>query len=210
MRPSGLSFSYLNTAWSRPYLASPPTHAGTASAAPSVAHGAIGRTGISFESAPLAAYTEITGPLVLKLFVSSTSEDMDIFATIRNIGPDGKDVWEIGQQGFDEVPVTKGWLRASHRKLDLKRSLPYRPYHAHDERQWLKPGAIVECDVEIWPTSMVFRKGHRIRLDVQPRDGVGASVHRHYPPDYNIGARNTVHAGGDHESFLLLPVIPPK
>ncbi len=192
------------------YLASPPTHAGTASAAPSVAHGAIGRTGISFESAPLAADTEVTGPLVLKLFVSSTSEDMDIFATLRNIGPDGKDVWEIGQQGFDEVPVTKGWLRASHRKLDPKRSLPYRPYHAHDERQWLKPGAIVECDVEIWPTSMVFRKGHRIRLDVQPRDGVGASVYRHYPPDYNIGARNTVHAGGEHESYLLLPVIPPK
>ena len=49
------------------------------------------RTGISLVSAPLTEDTEITGPGVLVLWVSSTSEDMDIFATIRNIGPDGKD-----------------------------------------------------------------------------------------------------------------------
>ena len=62
--------------------------------------------------------TEVTGPLVLNLWVSSTSEDMDIFVTIRNIGPDGKDVCEVGQHGQPVPCVTKGWLRASHRKLD--------------------------------------------------------------------------------------------
>ena len=153
--------------------------------------------------------TEVTGPVKLVLWVSSTQKDMDIFATIRNIGPDGNDVWEMGQQGNDEVPVAKGWLRVSHRKLDPERSLPYRPYHAHDERLWLKLDEVVECHVEIWPTCMVFRQGHRIRLDVQPRDGVGASAYRHYHADYNIGAQNTVYAGGDKISYLLLPVIPP-
>jgi uncharacterized protein len=190
------------------YPASPPSHAGVSSSAPSLAAGTIGRTGVSFQTAPLAHDTEVTGPIVLVLWVSSSTEDMDIFATLRNIGPDGRDVWETGQQGNDEVPVTKGWLRASHRKLDPERSLPYRPYHAHDERWWLTPGEPVECRVEIWPTSMVFAKGHRIRLDVQPRDGVGASVYRHYHADYNIGATNTLHAGGDRQSYLLLPVIP--
>jgi predicted acyl esterase len=148
---------------------------------------------------------------VLVVWVASSSEDMDIFVTLRNIGPDGRDVWEEGQQGGgDYIPVTKGWLRVSHRKLDPERSLPYRPYHAHDERLWLEPGEAVECQVEIWPTSMVFRKGHRIQLDVQPRDGVGASAYRHYHADYNIGARNTIHAGGDKRSYLLLPIIPAK
>src|SRR5262249_11394999 len=104
------------------YLASPPTHAGTASAAPSVNAGSIGRTGVSFITAPLEEDTEVTGPMALVLWVSSSSEDADIFATIRNIGPDGKDIWEVGQQGFDEVPVAKGWLRASHRKLDPKKT----------------------------------------------------------------------------------------
>ncbi len=192
------------------YAASPPSHAGVSSSAPSHASGSVGRTGISFETAPLPQDTEITGPIVLVLWVSSTTEDMDIFATLRNIGPDGNDVWEMGQQGNDEVPVAKGWLRVSHRKLDLERSLPYRPYHAHDERLWLKPGEIVECHVEIWPTCMVFKRGHRIRLDVQPRDGVGASAYRHYHADYNIGALNTIYTGGDKVSYLLLPVIPPK
>ena len=191
------------------YAASPPSHAGVSSSAPSHASGSVGRTGISFETAPLPADTEITGPIVLVLWVSSTTEDMDIFATIRNIGPDGNDVWEMGQQGNDEVPVAKGWLRVSHRKLDPARSLPYRPYHAHDERLWLKPGEVVECHVEIWPTCMVFKRGHRIRLDVQPRDGVGASAYRHYHADYNIGAQNTIYAGGDKISYLLLPIIPP-
>ena len=62
--------------------------------------------------APMAEDTEITGPMVLILWVSSTSEDMDIFATIRNIGPDGKDVWEVGPAGRDAMPVRDQGLAA--------------------------------------------------------------------------------------------------
>ena len=172
-------------------------------------HSGAGRAGVSFETPLMEQETEITGPIVLALWVSSTSEDMDIYATLRNIGPDGKDVFEVGSQG-QPVPLTKGWLRASHRKLDPERSLPYRPYHAHDERWWLKPGEPVECQVEIWPTSIVLGKGHRLRLDIQPRDGVGSAPYTHYQADYNLGAENTIYAGGDKASYLLLPVIPPK
>jgi hypothetical protein len=111
---------------------------------------------------------------------------------IRNIGPDGKDVCEVGQRGEPLVAVTKGWLRASHRKLDPQRSLPYRPYHAHDERRWLKPGEMVECQVEIWPTSMVFKKGHKLRLDIAPVDGVGSSHFTHYHADYICSRRDPI------------------
>ena len=65
----------------------------------------------------------------------------------------------------------------------------------------------VECEVEIWPTSMVFRKGHRLRLDIQPRDGIGSAPYTHYAADYNTGT-NTVFCGGSQASYLLLPVIP--
>ncbi|MDO8596584.1 MAG: CocE/NonD family hydrolase, partial [Sulfuricaulis sp.] len=193
------------------YAASGVTKAGVASGSSlSTTHGSAERIGVSFHTPPLPQDTEITGPLVLMLWVSSTSEDMDIFATLRNIGPDGKDVCEVGQHGQPIPCVTKGWLRASHRKLDPERSLPYRPYHAHNERWWLKPGEPVECQVEVWPTCMVFRKGHRIRIDIQPRDGVGSAPYTHYHGDYNAGAENTIYAGGDKASYLLLPVIPPK
>jgi predicted acyl esterase len=54
---------------------------------------------------------------------------------------------------------------------------------------------------------MVFKKGHRIRLDIQPRDGVGSAHYMHYHADYNTGS-NAVYAGGDMDSHLLLPVVP--
>jgi predicted acyl esterase len=163
--------------------------------------------GIALETLPLPADVEVTGPLAARLWVSSATEDMDLFLTLRNIDPDGNEVLETGQQGTP-VPVAKGWLRVSHRELDPDLSLPYRPYHRHVRRLYLTPGEIVAVDVEIWPTSMVFKKGHRIRLDIQPRDGVGSQGYMHYHADYNTGT-NTIYAGGDKESYLLLPVIPP-
>jgi uncharacterized protein len=192
------------------YSASGVTRAGLASGSSlATTHGASGRTGTAFETAPMTEPTEITGPLVLNLWVSSTSEDMDLFVTLRNIGPDGQDVWEVGQHG-QPVPLTKGWLRASHRKLDPERSLPYRPYHAHNERLWLTPNEPVECQVEVWPTCIVLAKGHKLRVDIQPRDGIGSAPYTHYHADYNVGAENAIYSGGDRPSYLLVPIIPPK
>ena len=162
--------------------------------------------GIALETAPLEEDLEVTGPAAAVLWVASSTEDMDLFLTIRNIDADGNDVLETGQQGRP-VPVAKGWLRVSHRELDEELSLPYRPYHRHRRRLHLTPGQIVRVEVEIWPTSMVFRRGHRIRLDVQPRDGIGSAGYMHYHADYNTGT-NTIYAGGERESYLLLPVIP--
>ena len=162
--------------------------------------------GISLATPPLERDTEVTGPVAAVLWVSSSSEDMDLFLTLRNIDADGNEVLETGQQGTP-VPVAKGWLRVSHRELDPDLTRPYRPYHKHARRLYLAPGEIVRVEVEIWPTSMVFRQGHRIRLDVQPRDGVGSASYMHYHADYNTGT-NTIYAGGERESYLLLPVIP--
>ena len=64
-------------------------------------------------------------------------------------------------------------------------------------------------EVEIWPSSMMFKKGHRIRLDVQPRDGVGSVPYSHYSADYNTGT-NVLYTGGSRASHLLLPIIPGK
>jgi uncharacterized protein len=193
----------------RTYFASGLSKGGSSSASSTfLASGAMqAGMGISLDTAPLATDTEVTGPVAAVLWVSSSTEDMDLFLTIRNIDPDGNDVWEIGQQG-QQVPVAKGWLRVSHRELDPDLSLPYRPFHKHKRRLYLIPDEPVQVQVEIWPTSMVFRKGHRIRLDVQPRDGVGSVHYTHYHADYNSGT-NTIYSGGDRQSYLLLPIIPP-
>jgi len=193
---------------SRSYAASSLGTMGSTSAASSqvMGGGIKPGMGISLETPPLFADLEVTGPLMANIWVSSATEDMDLFLTLRNFDAEGNEVLETGQQGTP-VPVAKGWLRVSHRELDPQLTLPYRPYHAHRRRLYLKPGEVVEVQVEIWATSMVFRKGHRIRLDVQPRDGIGSQGYMHYHADYNTGT-NTVYAGGDKPSYLLLPVIP--
>ncbi len=162
--------------------------------------------GVALYTEPMKDDLEITGPLAAVFWVSSSSEDMDIFITMRHYDENGEEILETGQQGAP-VPVAKGWLRVSHRELDEKKSLPYRPYHQHQKRLPLTPGEIVQVQVEIWPTSMVFKKGHRMRLDVQPRDGIGSASYLHYHADYNTGT-NTIYAGGQYESYILLPVIP--
>ena len=75
------------------------------------------------------------------------------------------DLKEVVFQGAIDphTPIAQGWLRASHRKLDRTLTLPYRPYHTHDEKQPLTPGATVELDIEIWPTSIVVPAGYRLR-----------------------------------------------
>jgi predicted acyl esterase len=184
--------------------------------------------GITFMTTPLDAETEITGPSAVKLFLSSTTEDADIFAVLRVFSPDLTEI--IFQGAIDpHTPIGQGWLRASHRKLDPALSKPWRPYHTHDAAQPLKPGAPVELDVEIWPTSIVVPAGYRIALTIRGKDyehacrgvkllnfknelrGCGPFLHSD-PTDRpaNIFAgKTTLHSEKDRQPYLLLPVIPP-
>ncbi len=95
--------------------------------------------GVTFLTPPLAHETEITGPSAVKLLVSSSTSDADIFAVLRVFSPDLKEV--VFQGAIDpHTPVGQGWLRASHRALDKKLSKPYRPYHSPHEKPAAQAG----------------------------------------------------------------------
>ncbi|HTE75521.1 MAG TPA: CocE/NonD family hydrolase, partial [Xanthobacteraceae bacterium] len=127
--------------------------------------------GVTFLTAPVESETEITGPSAVKLYVSSSTGDADIFVVLRVFSPDMKEV--VFQGAIDpHTSIGQGWLRASHRQLDKKISTPYRPYHTHSKKQPLRPGEVVTLDVEIWPTSIVVPKGYRIGLTVRGKDYV--------------------------------------
>src|SRR5262245_9664878 len=120
-------------------------------------------------SEPAQSEIELTGPSSLKLNVSSSTSDADIFVVVRVFSPEMKEV--VFQGAIDpHTPVAQGWLRASHRKRDKKLSRPWRPYHSHDKKQPLKKGEVVELDVEIWPTSIVVPKGYRLGLSIRGKD----------------------------------------
>jgi uncharacterized protein len=167
--------------------------------------------GTVFYSSPFAADTEITGPLALNVWVEAGVSDIDLFVTVLNIGPDGKEVLFEDASG-NQGPVVKGWLRLSHRALDADASAPWRPVHPHTSAVPLQPGEKVLACVEILPTSMVFERGHRLGLAIESHDRAEPSRFLHddpidRAPSVFAGA-NTIHTGRDHESFLLVPVIP--
>jgi uncharacterized protein len=125
--------------------------------------------GLTFMTAPMTEPTEITGPIAAKLFVSSSTRDADLFLIVRVFSGDLKEV--VFQGAIDpHTPIAQGWLRASHRKLDKKLTLPYRPYHTHDKEQPLKAGEVVELAVEIWPTSIIVPPGYRVALTIRGKD----------------------------------------
>ncbi len=186
--------------------------------------------GVTFMTAPLKAATEITGPVAAKLFVSSSTSDADLFLILRVFSADMKEI--VFQGAIDpHTPIAQGWLRASHRKLDEKLTLPYRPYHTHDEKQPLTPGQPVELDIELWPTSIAVPAGYRVALTVRGKDyeygggsggrlsnfknelkGCGPFLHDDPEdrPAAIYGGQTTLHFGGDRQGYLLLPVVPEK
>ena len=184
--------------------------------------------GITFHSPPLEHETEITGPSAAKLFISSSTTDADIFVVLRVFSSDDEEV--VFQGAIDpHTPIAQGWLRASHRMLDLELSSFYRPYHAHREKQPLRSDEIVELDIEIWPTSIVIPAGYRIAVTVRGKDyeypgpsggriasfknelrGCGPFLHndpRDRPPEIFAG-KTTLHMGPGRDCYILLPIIP--
>ena len=215
------------TQWTRFYL--DPDTLGLATAPGSAAKTLTYETkgdGLLFQTT-LKAPMEITGPAAAKLWLSSDTRDADVFLVLRVFAPNGDEVTFHGSND-PRTPIGLGWLRASHRKLDREKSLPYRPWHSHDEIQYLEKGKPVELDVEIWPTCIVIPTGYRLALAVRGRDyvhpgppisipglkytltGVGPFLHDHPQdrPDDIFGGRNTLHFQPGKQPYVLLPVIP--
>lgn len=166
-------------------------------------HGADNRLPLSerrdvlvFRGAPLESDVEVTGTVLVKLWVSSTAPDTDFTAKLIDEVPPNDDY----PLGFD-LNLGDSIFRARYRE-GLDHQTPP-----------LAPGQIVPITITLYPTSNVFKEGHRIRIDVSssnfprfdvnPNTGDPLSGHRRM-----VLADNTVHHDADHPSRVILPVIP--
>jgi predicted acyl esterase len=192
----------------------PPAPVGSPRVDPTSAESDPHMTGVSFISEPLAKDAVIGGFGKVKLWVSSTSEDIDLFVSVRVIGDDDREVDFTGvtTMGFPFriAPLTKGWLKVSHRKLDAERSTSYQPKHTHLKADYapLRDGEVVPVEIALVPNVGRLLKGQRIRIDIQPHDGVAHGLTHEYNARYHDGATNTIHTGPEHVGYVQLPVLP--
>ena len=148
-----------------------------------------------FQTPPLDRDMEVTGRLIVKLFAASNAPDTDFTAKLIDVYPPNRDY----PNGVD-LNIGDSIVRARYRKGPGVATL-------------LTPGQSAEFTIEMYPTSLVFRKGHRIRLDlsssnfprfdVNPNTGEPLNDHRR-----SQVAENSVFHDPARPSHILLPVIP--
>ena len=153
-------------------------------------------SGLAFATPPFEREFEVTGPLALYLSAEIDREDATWIVTIKDRPPEGP-----------AKIVTKGWLRASHRKLDADRSKPHQPYHSHLEALPVPPGEVVEYAIDLREMSMVFMPGHRLVVEVKGQDTPAEDPIWHHISNPHT-TRHTLHYGEGHASYLLVPAIP--
>jgi putative CocE/NonD family hydrolase len=150
---------------------------------------------VVFQSEPLEHDIEVTGEIVVKLWASSSAVDTDFTAKLLDVYPPNPDF----PGGFD-LNIGDGIIRARFRE-------------SIEQEKLMEPGTAYEFTIRLYPTSNVFKKGHRIRVDISgsnfprfdinPNTGEPLNDHRRV-----VTATNTVYHDRAHPSHILLPVIP--
>ena len=157
---------------------------------------------------------ELTGHAKLKLWVEAEgADDMDLFVALQKLDADGAEAGMTFYAFYENGPVALGWLRASHRALDAVRSKPWQPFHPHTKEEPLVAGEPVPVEIEIWPSSTLFRAGETLRVVVQ-----GSDVYKDALPnlpfarheDTRNAGTHVLWSGGDYDSHLLVPRLTPR
>ena len=142
-----------------------------------------------YTSEPLEEDLEVTGPVVAKIYASTDARDTDFTAKLVDVHPDGY-----------AVNLCDGIIRGRYRESTSAQRL-------------LEPGTVYEFTIDLWPTSNVFLKGHRIRVDIAsanfPRFDRNPNTGSRFGEDAETRvAHQRVLHDGPHASHILLPVIP--
>ncbi len=150
-----------------------------------------------FQTEPLKEDVEVTGPIDVKLWISSSALDTDFTAKLIDVHPPTPDL-----PGGMDMNLADGILRARFR-------------NSLEKAELMRPGAVYKITVRMYTTSNVFKAGHRIRLDisssnfprfdVNPNTGEPLNQHRRM-----VTATNTVFHDRVRPSHVILPVIPAR
>jgi uncharacterized protein len=148
-----------------------------------------------FQTPPLADDIEVTGRLIVKLWASSKALDTDFTAKLVDVYPPNSDF----PSGLD-LNIADSIVRARYR-------------NGFGKAELLKPDQPYEFTIEMYPTSLLFKRGHRIRLDISSSNFPRFDVNPNTGEPLNNNRRwqvatNTIYLDSKHPSEIILPVIP--
>jgi putative CocE/NonD family hydrolase len=141
--------------------------------------------GLTYTTPALKTPLKLAGPSELRFWAVTEAQDMAFAARLIDVAPDGSQI------------VTQGWLRASFRHVDPKRSRPGKPYLTDDRDTPVQIGATTLYRMDIWDTAYTLAPGHRLRLWLSSSD---APTHEPLP----YPGRNLIFHDKTHPSQLLL------
>ena len=157
---------------------------------------------------PFEEDTEITGYMKLRLWVEAEGhDDMDLFVNIQKADSEGN--WIPTNILGEPHPGTWGKMRVSARELDPKLSTDFEPVQSGRSVQKLKPGEIVPVDIRIVPVSRIWHKGEKLRIQLSGRY-IREGWFEPLTWETDNKGNHVVHAGGKYDSYLQIPVIPPR
>ena len=141
-----------------------------------------------FTSEALKEPLEVTGRIRVKLWISSSAVDTDWTAKLCDVYPDGR-----------SMLVTDGLIRARYRE-------------SFQQERLLEPGKVYPVEIDLWSTSLIFNRGHRLRVAIsssnsprfEPNPNTAAAFRA---DDQTVIAHNTVYLDRDRHSHILLPVV---
>lgn len=152
--------------------------------------------------------TEITGYMKLHLWVEADgNDDMDMFVNIQKTDEAGN--WLPTYILGEPHPGAWGKVRVSHRELDEKLSTDFEPVYSHLKEDKLSPGEIVPVDIAIVPHSKIWHKGQKLRVQIAGRY-IREGWFEPLTWETNNKGRHIIHTGGKYDSYLQVPIIPPR
>jgi putative CocE/NonD family hydrolase len=150
-----------------------------------------------FQTPFLKEDIEVTGPIVVNLWISSSAVDTDFTAKLIDVCPPNQDY----PDGF-HMNLTDSIMRVRYR-------------NSWEKSELMKPGEIYQISFPLYPTGNLFKRGHRIRLDISssnfPRFDVNSNTGEPLGKERRkIMAANTIHHDPEHPSHVLLPIVPAQ
>jgi predicted acyl esterase len=161
------------------------------------------KNSVRYTTPPFNAPLEITGPLVLRLYASLDQADGNFVAKLWSLGPSER-----------RTLITRTVLKASHRELDEAQSTFCNPVHTHANPQPVVPGEITEFTFAFPAVSHVFTPGQQIELEISTVDPIDIPwwhvMNVMGPLPSMTLTYYKIFRDRDHQSHLLLPVIPAE